>query len=70
MADIDKKQLRGLIAERNRLADIIIDIIRTAPNCTCIYAYKGRGLTAPDCCRCNGPDLEEAEKWLVEQEAS
>jgi len=70
MAEIDKKQLLGLIAERNRLADIIIGIVLSAPVCTCIDAYKLRGLTAPDCCRCNGPDLDEAEKWVTEQEAN
>lgn len=36
--------------------------------CTCDEAYTGRGLTAPNCLKCNGPEMEPIKSWLKEYE--
>ena len=55
----DEKEL--LLEAIGIIERIVIDIVP----CTCHEAYTSRGLTAPDCVRCNGPDFDEAENWLA-----
>lgn len=52
----------------NEARRIIRDIVASAPACSCIDAYRLRGLTDPTCARCNGADVDEAIEWLAKVE--
>lgn len=44
-----------------RTAEALVEVV---PDCSCIGAYRGRGMRAPDCIRCNlQPQLDK----LIEQ---
>lgn len=49
-----------LMNERDRLLGELSDILP----CTCIEAYKSRGLSAPDCAGCN--HIEDVVDWIIE----
>lgn len=53
-----------------RAATILEQIISEAPACSCGHYYTKRQLIAPDCARCNGPDLDDAIAWLSDYRAT
>lgn len=53
--------MQARIDEAERIIERFI--WETVP-CSCGEIYTKRGLIAPDCGRCNGPDLEPAKKFL------
>ena len=65
LADCDEKEPRNLPEAdvKPPLCDVreLLRMIDDIP-CTCDIAYKSRGLSAPDCPRCNYVDKDIVEK--------
>ncbi len=54
------------LSRLKKAQDIIKHFLEFESPCTCHEAYKDRGMIAPDCHKCNGPDYEAAKLWLAE----
>ena len=59
----DKNYIKNRIKQLEEENQKLKEMIRAIP-CTCDEAYKSRGLTAPDCPRCNYVD-ENGEFQVV-----
>jgi len=56
----DAKMAVHAVNNHDPLIEALDGLLASAPRCTCIDAYKARGISAPDCVRCNDWD-DEAE---------